>query len=270
MVLVQDVHLNTEAQKNIAVVLQELINQRQVGLVGVEGAFTPFDFKPFRDFSNKEITRLVAEDFLKQNLMAAPSLVGITSPVEPPTFVGIDDATHYRRNVQAYLDSGLQKEKVSKELERLNKELTEKKRTTFSPDLRRFDDLRTAHHAGHITFGAYVKNISKFSASSDFVIEQFLSAYSMESTLNTERVETERRSVLEKLIKRLSQAEMSDLLAQSLAYRMGRLGFGDYYQGLKDLCERKGVNLSQTPAFESYIRYVLLSDGIKAEAYSPP
>lgn len=73
VVLVQDVHLNTEAQGNIASVLQELIDQRQIAVVGVEGAFGKFDFAPFRVFPDKNLTKQVAQAFVDKNLMAAPS-----------------------------------------------------------------------------------------------------------------------------------------------------------------------------------------------------
>ena len=63
----------------------------------------------------------------------------------------------------------------------------------------------------------------------------------------------------------LNETELADLLAQSIAYRMGRLSFGAYYQNLRTLCESKGINLRNTPAFDDYIRYVLLSDGIKPD-----
>ena len=43
------------------------------------------------------------------------------------------------------------------------------------------------------------------------------------------------------------------------------MSFGAYYQGLKILCEQKSIVLHRTPAFENYIRYVLLSDGIRAD-----
>jgi hypothetical protein len=43
------------------------------------------------------------------------------------------------------------------------------------------------------------------------------------------------------------------------------LSFADYYQQLKTLCEIKGVSLRQTPAFDEYIRYVLLADGIHVD-----
>ncbi|MFN0118416.1 MAG: hypothetical protein ACKVQC_09030 [Elusimicrobiota bacterium] len=50
---IQDVHLNAEAQFNIASVLQELIQQNQISLIGVEGAFTELNFTPFSKFKDK-------------------------------------------------------------------------------------------------------------------------------------------------------------------------------------------------------------------------
>ena len=48
VVLVQDVHLNPDAQGNIAAILGSLVASRQAGVIGVEGAFNDFDFSPFR------------------------------------------------------------------------------------------------------------------------------------------------------------------------------------------------------------------------------
>lgn len=266
VVLIQDVHLNTEAQTNIASVLQELIDQKQVGLVGVEGAFGAFDFRPFRKYPNKEISKEVVEDLLNKNLLAAPSFVGITSPTEPPEFLGIDDKQHYDANLEALYSARDQKKEVSQQVNSLKQNLHEAKVKIFSKELATFDGLRTAYHKGDVGFGPYVKKLAAYGTDGDLIIQQFLEAYGMESSLDFKRVENERRTVIEKLTKSLDEKEISNLVAQSLAYRMGRIGFGSYYQGIRDLCDKKGIRLSQTPNFENYIRYVLLSDGIKADA----
>src|ERR1044071_3532138 len=111
VLLIQDVHLNAEAQTNIAATLQTLIDQNQIGTVGVEGAFTPFNFRPFRVFDIR-LRRFVNDSYLNANKLAAPSYVGITSPTEPPTFIGVDDREHYDKNVAAYLSSRPMKETV--------------------------------------------------------------------------------------------------------------------------------------------------------------
>lgn len=265
IVLLQDIHLNSEAQTNIAAVLQELIDQKQIGAVGVEGAFGNFDFSSFREFPDKKLIKKVAETFLNKNLIAAPSFVGVTSPGQLPTFVGVDDMSHYGANVQAYLSSIDSKEKTTEKIRKIKLDLTQQKQKIFSPELKRFDDLRVAHHRGDVGFGIYVKKLAALASENDFAVDQFLAAFDMETSLDFKKVDDERRRVIEKLTKVLNEKEISDLVAQSLAYRMGRLSFGVYYQGLKDLCAQHGIALYKTPAFDSYIRYVLLSDGIRPD-----
>ncbi len=267
--LIQDVHMNAEAQSNIAATLQSFIDEKQVGVVGVEGAFEKFDFSPFRNFKEKDVVKNVADSFLNNSLLAASSYVGITSAVEPPLFVGIDDKRHYQRNVRAYLQSRASKDRILNVLNRTERSLAEEKKKVFSAELLRFDALRTAHHEGRLGVGGYLETLSRnYSASvlnAPLTIQQFLAAHKMESTLNFTRVETERTKIIGRLTQMLDENEKSQLIAASLAYRLGKIGFGDYYRNLKNLCEKKGIALGAAPAFDHYIRYVLLADGIKSD-----
>jgi hypothetical protein len=260
VILVQDVHLNTEAQTNIASLLQDLIDQKKVGLVGVEGAFSAFDFTPFHKSSNRQ---LIA-DFLQKNLISAPTYVGIMNASVPP-FIGVDDQRHYNANLEALFTAREQKAQAQQRVLALGEQIAAAKKISFSEELKQLDDLRTAYREGKVGFGSYLKNLAARSNENDLVVEQFLNAFDMESQLDFSRIESERKSVLEKLTKALNKKETADLLSLSLAYRTGRVGFGPYYQTLKNLCESKGVRLSATPHFEDYIRYVLLSDGINAD-----
>ncbi|MBV9079507.1 MAG: FHA domain-containing protein, partial [Elusimicrobia bacterium] len=45
----------------------------------------------------------------------------------------------------------------------------------------------------------------------------------------------------------------------------GRIGHGAFYSELRKLAERSGVRLASFPAMDDYVRYVLLSDGIRAQ-----
>jgi hypothetical protein len=265
VVLIQDVHLNPEAQTNIAFTLQGLIDQKQIGLVAIEGAFGPLPLEPFRTFPDKSITKSVAQSFLDNALLGAPSYVGITSVVEPPLIVGVDDRRHYDANVQAYLNATRAKPGIEKTLAEMERSLAEQKKKIFSPELRRFDDFRTAYHQGKMNLDAYVKQLASVDDVSDPALQRFLAASRMEKSLDFNKVESERAHVLGILIRTLNKSEQQDLMTQSLAYRVGRLGFGAYYAELKHLCETHRVSLAQSPAFADYIRYVLLSDGIKAD-----
>jgi hypothetical protein len=52
----------------------------------------------------------------------------------------------------------------------------------------------------------------------------------------------------------------------SLGYQQGLVTFTEYYQHLNNLTHQKNIDLSKTPAFNQYIQYVLMSDGIKPDA----
>ena len=123
----------------------------------------------------------------------------------------------------------------------------------------------TGYHNGAMGLGSYAKKLSTLSPTDSLVLDQFLAADAMESKIDFTHVDQERRTVVEKLAGLLNDNEVNELLQQSIAYRMGHLSYGAYYGGLRNLCQNHGLNLARTPAFDDYIRYVLLADGINAE-----
>ncbi len=264
VVLIQDVHMNAEAQLNLADVINGLIFQAHIRKLAVEGASAPFDFDASRRLADKKLRTELAEAFVKKNLMGVASYVGISNDATPP-IVGVDDAVHYTANVDAYLASRADKKNAQRDLADAKRSLQEEKVRVFSPQLLAFDALRNDYHEGRITFGPYLKKLMALTPDTDFVIEQFLQAYEMEGSLDFNRVESERRQVLSQLARVLKTEDMTALLERSLAYRSGQIGFGSYYRYMKSVCERNGIVLRNTPAFDNYIRYVLLSDGIKAD-----
>ncbi len=263
VVLVQDVHMNNEAQTNIAAVLQALINKHQVNAIGVEGAFADFDVNVFREIKDQKAVRAAAQEFFDKNKLAAPSYVGLFAE-QAPRFIGIDDQTHYDANVQAYLDSRLLKEKALADLNKAERAYTSESVKVFSPGLKRFSGARSAYAKGSLGLGAYARALAKLSEPHG-TLAQFLNAYEMEQSLDFGRVEAERKTVLEQLARTITESEATQLVEMSIAYRTGRLGFGAYYANLKNLLDRHGVTLSNTPAFATYVRYVVQADGINAD-----
>lgn len=267
VLLVQDIHMNIEAQTNIATLLQNLIDQKEVELVGVEGAFGPFEFNPFRLHSNKAIADRLTKEYFNDKRISAPSFVGVTSKINPPMFVGVDDKRAYEANVAAYLNSKEILKSVQDKLFLWDSRLRLAKQNTFSPALKAFDDLRSTFHQEKIGLGAYVQKLQDHtSLFGDFLtLSQFAEAYRMETRLNMEQVERERQSALEHLVPILSEASVSVLMAQNTSYREGHLSFGDYYRYLKSVFEENKVLLSRFPHFSQYLRYVLLADGVSSE-----
>ncbi len=266
VIVLQDVHMNTEAQSNIGSTLQRLIEKNPVQLVGVEGAFAPFTFEPFRSGIDRKVLHEAAEDALMKNELAAPSYAGLTSAAKLPLFTGIDDAAHYQANVDAYLASRLKEKNVTNEMTARRAALNTEKNRAFTAELKTFDALKSAYENGTVGLGRYAQALLRENDARFPNLSRFLEAYNTEQELDFEKVESERRAVVRALGQKLTPAESADLVAQSLAYRRGEMTLGRYYEILRDTFASKGVALNSAPAFKRYLRYVIVANDIRPNA----
>ena len=263
---IQDVHMNQEAQENIGHTLQELINQKKVDLVALEGAFDPISLPGFGTFPHQDIVKAVADYLLRENSISGPIYTLLTSSSKKvPVFVGVDDRALYQANVEAYKESSGHLRDYKNQWRQLDQELTQEKASAFNPDLLAFDKEVEAYHRNLIKAGDYIKFLTGETGQSSPNIKVFLEALDLESRLNFSQVESQRSELLSQLVKKLKKQEISDLLTSSVAYRLGQMSHVQFYEYLRTLCRDGGLPLKRYPAMGSYIRYVLLSDRINPE-----
>ncbi|MBI4396041.1 MAG: 6-phosphogluconolactonase, partial [Elusimicrobia bacterium] len=96
-------------------------------------------------------------------------------------------------------------------------------------------------------------------------VHLLMNALAWEEAMDFEAVEKERQKLVEQLARELSPEALDGLVSESLAYRVGKVGYGDYYRYLRDLCREQGISLEALGALSSYIRYVLLAEQIERE-----
>ncbi len=269
LVLIEDVHQHLEAQTHISQAL--LLLGREKGsaavTVALEGAHGGFIYPKFHAYPNQAVLRDVADSFLETGDISGPAHAGYLSRREPGTsglsFVGVDDPAAYQANVAAYKNTKSIKAGTLAAIASLKASNDQAKKNLFNPSLARFDNQVEVYRSGKTGIAEYAEAVAPFSTA--LSIEQFLSAQKMERSMDFTRVELERKVVLEKLLKSAGEKGLQDLVEISLAYQQGTASFGDYYSFLRAKCQKHGVDLSQTPHFDNYVRYVLLSDGIRAD-----
>ncbi|MFN0118181.1 MAG: hypothetical protein ACKVQC_07840 [Elusimicrobiota bacterium] len=259
---IQDIHMNHEAQRNIARTIQKLVQSNQINLIALEGSFGPIDFLGFRHFPSQDIVRTVADYLLKKHEISGPIHTALTSRNTMPKIIGIDDKAHYDANVDAYRLSSQVLDKVKEHLLKEQQGLEKEKYKLFNSELINFDLQVKAYHQKYLSIGAYVQFLAKHKVSLSPEVKIFLEALALESVFNFSAVEMERSHLLKVLLPKLTVGESTHLTNTSLASRMGHLRSVDFYSYLKDLCQKKNIALSQFPAMSSYVRYILLSDSI--------
>ncbi len=262
---IQDVHRNLEAQINISKAVQELIDQKKVDLVALEGAFGPMNFSWYRKYPYQDSVKAVADYLSREKRISGPVHTAFISSTEIPPFIGVDQQEHYDANVEAYRRAAPLVASYKKKLERDVRTLDEAKAAAFNARLKEFDDMVAAYRKGSLPWGEYVRRLSTYTEDLSPKVEAYLTALEMERTLNFTLVESERTQLIAQLTTKLNKVETDELLSASAAYRAGQLTHSDFYAHLKELCARKGVDLAHTPAMNEYIRYVLLSDSLDVD-----
>jgi len=262
---IQDVHRNSEAQENIGKAVQALIDRNVVTMIALEGAFTPIDFSWYRTYSNQDAVKAVADWLLQTNHISGSVYSAFTSKAAIPKFIGIDDKNHYDANVEAYRRSAPAVANLKKQVEQEAHRINEAKNKTFNAHLKDFDAHVSAYHAGSMSWGEYVRFLSRCTSNFSPNIAGFIAALDLEQKLNFSRVEEERTQLIAHLIEKLDKSQIDDLVAKSTAYRVGDINHSSFYTYLKRICTSNGILLSRYPSMDQYIRYVLLSDSLDVD-----
>ena len=127
-----------------------------------------------------------------------------------------------------------------------------------------------AYRKGSLSWGEYVRFLSRYTDDFSPKVETFLAALELEQKVDFALAQSnmsERIFPSTPLVAKLNKAETDDLFNQSAAYRMGGLSHSDFYSYLKELCAKKDLSLVRYPAMDQYIlSCVLLSDGLDVDA----
>ncbi len=268
VLFLQDVHQNADAQNHLAQVLKKMSAAGgKTVAVGLEGTNGDLGVAAYHAGGEREISDAVAESFFASGDLSGPMYAALTTHAEkknaPLDFYGVDDAALHAQNVAAYKAAHKDQASVLKSLKARRKEIARKKESIYNPLLKAFDARVQQYRSNEGSLADYLPLLAKGSHS--LQVEIFLEASRLEKEMDQRRVEAERAHVLEKLTSKLNKSELDTLLARSLQVQNGEESHASYYGFFKTICERHGVDLNKTPAFNDYVRYVILSGEIKPE-----
>jgi glycosyltransferase involved in cell wall biosynthesis len=296
IVHLQDAHEVEEAQRNLSGLVGALHANRGISLVGLEGAVGALDLAPYRSNASPDLTRGLADAFMKLGYLTGPEVAGIVSK-KPASLWGIEDLPLYSEHVGAFRVSEKNRGDVQSKLATLSLASDQARDKIYSPGLRAIDDLRLAYLAHRLSLGDYALALSqtfnpKFpgdrrnrderdpssnSASNWELqvkgddasfpnVDLLLEALKCERSLDFKLVEKERMRLVEDLVHRLSPASLDALVQESLNYRAGRLPYGVYLSNLRSLCRENAIGLDNYGPLNSYISYVLVAERINPSA----
>lgn len=266
-VLVQDVHDVYSAQTNIARVLahiQDSAARAKAGpvLVGVEGAHGPFNVKEYRDQIGLPGYDLAAQLLLRTNLIAGPEYLAFTATEEPALW-GVETPADYVENVEAYRSARPAQVAAAGSLDAVESAWNRKAAEVLSPRLRALNETLTGYADGKASLIQLMDSLTDSPAAARLAeVRKLNQALALESKIDFQRVEKERAGLIEVLVRKLDPSAVERLIAASLSYRAGRIGFGAYNRELQNLVKSHGISWAHYPSFERYVQYVLVAEDI--------
>jgi hypothetical protein len=255
--LVQDVHGNDGAQKNIGGLLTEWA-ARGVTAVGVEGAWVPIDLSAYHNPPSPSSVAHVAGALRSAGWLTGAEWAGLTSP-HPISLTGIESPELYHANLKAARECVARRPAVAEFLTQITDFLQTQKKLFYSSDLTRFDRSATDYHDGRLGLGAHVRFLAGLpgaQSKAGVQVKDFLNALGWEARLSFVKADSERQGLMDRLSRCLDSRALDTLLNQAVAYRAVKMTNGDFYSHLKNLCAAHRISLKDYPAFSDYLRYV--------------
>ncbi|MBI2119961.1 MAG: hypothetical protein HYT97_10115 [Elusimicrobia bacterium] len=293
--LIQDAHGIYGVQKNIALLLKELTTLG-AGIVGVEGAEGRIrGLDQYRNYPNKETLNGMAGYLMKKGLLTGVEVAGlaktaVSSGRDHETyeisgnveFFGVEEQETYLEQVKSFKDTLKDEKQVRDWVLEMSRTIGDLKAKNYSAELKELDRNKEMYEQGEINLGEWLEYLNGIRSSEIEIhqglsqkgnrdlrgsgllnIDRYLSAYRLEKSIDFKKVSEEQKKLLEHLSNKLNPQELTELLKESIAYRLGKIGYGEFYAGIEQRCEK--AKLKITPELKKYMNYVAGVEGIERE-----
>ncbi len=267
VVHIQDAHANYEAQKNLAGILEHLIQAHDLSLVLVEGGSRNDSLSYMRSYAPLEKRRQVAEDFLKSGKISGENYLDLTTDY-PFTVYGIEKPELYDQNMESFFNVEKVQPEALSAMKGFQDAAASLKERLYPEPVKTLELRELEVQAGRIPLAKHYQALAEEAKKQKVSVQdseypnllKFLNASRLEGELNFKTVETERTQFLEALTKNLPKPEMDKLLKQSLELKQGLVTPATFYGHLKSYVRPEQA--AEYPSLTRYMEYLDLFEGI--------
>ena len=237
VILIKDAHCYYEAQRNISKILDILISDYNIDLIGVEGATGKVDPRSIASAPDKKKRDEVADKYLKQGWLTAAEVLAIEKGKDYDFSIwGVEDLKLYLEDLQAFREVHNKSATGKRFTDLCSTMVSQLKAKVFSEEVSAYDDMVGQYRAGEYSFTEFIKYLHvnyealflNYSSPS-----YILRAIQLEDDINFELVEEERTRFLKGLENNLPQEELERFINNTLQFRMGKIPAVKFYTYIK-------------------------------------
>jgi|GEM_PF-2317896 len=267
---IQDAHCNEEAQLNISNLLNDLVKNYGVKLVGVEGAAGKFDTERISRFPDKEVLQNVTKYFLKNGKICGSEYFSINKNM-PDVLLGVEDKNLYAENYNFFMKSLSVRDAALQYFKNTKKEIKLIQDKYLSEDSRKLNE-EVVKYKENNDFAEFVRTLHKYSSENGIGIDKydnlkkFVVTMELEHKIDFGKINSEKNSIIDNLSASLNKTDISELLQKDLFFKINRISPAEYYEFLSQKAEKAKIDLNAYPNFSLYTQYLNSYDSINQKS----
>lgn len=261
LIVIQDAHVNYDAQKHLAQILDRLVSAHGIRLILVEGGEGDVSLSYLRRRGSKAARHQVAEEYLQAGVLSGEEYLEIVSD-HPLILWGVDDPARYAAHLEAFLEVERMREAVGQGLGQLRQAVERLRALMPNEALRAFEVTQASFEAGQLPFDQYLDALRRESERVGVALSdspnlwRVVTASQLEETMETEQVAAEQRQVVDRLRHQLAEEPLTSLTAIADRVKAGQADPAAFYQQLDALIQAAGIDLAPFPHLAQYLRYM--------------
>jgi len=269
LVLIQDVHMNAEAQTNIRRTVEALAASGRVSFVALEGASGPIDLSIRDRGVAPDILHGAADYLSRTGRLSGAAHALLTGPTSAVRAHGVERLALYEANVRSAAKGRALLPGAERQLAELQRVLDRAETDSFRPELKTLArSLRAAKKMGGMTPAYAEVLLTEGPRANAPHLRRYAEAARLESAFDAHRLERERRRLMDALLPALSDVERTGLLAMAMSYRAGRASQSDLFREIDRLGRAHEMASVEMAALRAHLRYLDLADAIDVSELS--
>ncbi|MDX9703078.1 MAG: hypothetical protein RBU23_08560 [Candidatus Auribacterota bacterium] len=267
---IQDAHCNSEAQHNIAAILEKLRRKDCLDIVLMEGAEGAVDTSPLKSYPDSKSRNAVADYLLECADISGSEYFSILSKDDIP-IAGIEDGQVYTQNLQALLDVLSIKDNVEVVFNELDSEITSLEDKIYSDRLKQCIDRIKKYRDHQIDTTDYLSWIDEavsVEESASPNCAKILNIAQRRDFIKFSLLDDETRELLNDFSVMLSRDELGELFRINLEYKIGELSTYRFYEYVVGIMEAKDIARESYPNLCAYADLLALYATVDNSAVS--
>jgi len=243
VLLLQDAHTNSDAQRSIEKILKHLSEHYQYQTVALEGGRGGMDALLFRSFPQTSVLRAQIDGYLERGEISGATASAIFNP-QPLQFVGIEDLGLYQREIDAFLKGISSQEPVLQAVEKEESKLEGQKAQFYSPELLSLDQKISALESEGLLLIEILQEASRWKEPVQFpLVQVLLSESKFEKAGDLLRIRKQIKLLSKRVYKFLNADDRKWISAQQQAYQTQQIDVSEYLHALVSISQKRKIKI---------------------------